>query len=143
MLYQVGEWEVNASENRVSHIAFNRDYHLSPKACEVLVYFIERSPEVVSIEKLISVAWYGRVVSDHSVYKVIAELRRVLSPEKKDQYIVNIPKKGYKLNNVFTIRRPLQGFETSGRRCNCGYVQGSYVGEAASDVYIRHFTKRN
>jgi len=113
MLYQVGEWEVNASENKVSHSSSRRDLRLSPKACEVLVYFIERSSEVISIEKLMSVAWHGRVVSDHSVYKVIAELRRVLSPENKNQYIVNIPKMGYKLNSDFTNKMPMPDLETN------------------------------
>ena len=54
--------------------------------------------QVVSVEKLLDEVWTGVVVTPNSVYKALAELRRVLGDSPKEpSYIANVLRRGYRL----------------------------------------------
>jgi len=64
----------------------------------VLVYLSEQSGETVSIDELIQRVWEGQVVSNSAVYRVVAELRKVLVQKlESDALITTVTKKGYRL----------------------------------------------
>ncbi len=105
MIYHLGKWEINSAESKIVNLLTNEQFHISPKAVEVLRCFITEQNRVFSIEQLIEMAWKGRVVSDHAVYRVIADLRKILNANDKNAYIVNIPKKGYKLNENIEVQQ--------------------------------------
>jgi len=71
---------------------------LEPRAMRMLVCLAEHSGEPVNVEKLVQTVWKGLIVSDDSVYQAIGLLRRVLGDDpKKPRYIVNVPRRGYRI----------------------------------------------
>ncbi len=98
MHYHLEKWKIKPAQSLIIDNITKEQFHISPKAVEVLICFIKEPNKVFSIEQLIEMAWKGRIVSDHAVYRVIADLRKILNPNDKDAYILNIPKKGYQLN---------------------------------------------
>ena len=95
-VFRLGKWLVEADANRLS--SGDRVQHLEPKTMAVLLYLCERPGDVVSADALIDSVWGGRPLGDNPVYKSIAKLRRALEDgPNQSQYILTVPKKGYKL----------------------------------------------
>jgi TolB-like protein/DNA-binding winged helix-turn-helix (wHTH) protein/Tfp pilus assembly protein PilF len=71
---------------------------LEAKVMLVLIYLAERAGRVVSRAELEEQLWPGRVVTEDSVTKAIAKLRRVFRDDARDpQVIETLPKSGYRL----------------------------------------------
>ena len=95
-VFRLGKWLVEADANRLS--SGSRVQHLEPKTMAVLLHLCERPGEVVSADALIDSVWGGRPLGDNPVYKSVAKLRRALEDDPNhSQYILTVPKKGYKL----------------------------------------------
>ena len=74
------------------------EIRLEAKAMQVLVYLAERAGRVVSRAEIEEQIWPGRVVTEDSVIKAIAKLRRVFHDDARDpQIIETVPKSGYRL----------------------------------------------
>ena len=70
---------------------------LKPKNSEVLHYLILHRDRVIGREELFDELWQGSIVSDHSLTKVITELRQTLGDSARNStYIRTLHKKGYK-----------------------------------------------
>ncbi|MGC1722380.1 MAG: winged helix-turn-helix domain-containing protein, partial [Isosphaeraceae bacterium] len=64
----------------------------------LLVCLAEHAGQVVSVEQLLDEVWKDVVVTPNSVYRAVAELRRVLGDDSKEPtYIVNVLRRGYRL----------------------------------------------
>ena len=71
---------------------------LEAKAMQVLVYLAERAGRVVSRAELEKRIWPGRVVTEDSVIKAIAKLRRVFHDDAREPKVIEtLPKSGYRL----------------------------------------------
>jgi TolB-like protein/DNA-binding winged helix-turn-helix (wHTH) protein/Tfp pilus assembly protein PilF len=71
---------------------------LEAKAMQVLVYLAERAGRVVSRAEIEEQIWPGRIVTEDSVIKAIAKLRRVFHDDPRDPKIIEtLPKSGYRL----------------------------------------------
>lgn len=74
------------------------EIRLEAKAMQVLIYLVEQAGRVVSRAELEEHIWPGRVVTEDSVIKAIAKLRRVFRDDaRKPQIIETLPKSGYRL----------------------------------------------
>jgi TolB-like protein/DNA-binding winged helix-turn-helix (wHTH) protein/Tfp pilus assembly protein PilF len=78
---------------------------LEAKVMLVLLYLAEHAGRVVSRAELEEQLWPGRIVTEDSVTKAIAKLRRVFGDDAHDpQVIETVPKSGYRLiAEVITI----------------------------------------
>jgi TolB-like protein len=65
---------------------------------QLLQCLAEHAGQVISVEELLDRVWAGIVVTPDSVYHAVASLRRLLGDDTKEPtYIVNIPRRGYRL----------------------------------------------
>lgn len=93
---RIGEWLVEPSLNRVSRA--DEAVHLEPLAIGVLSYLARHPGRVVSADELTNELWERKFVGDNPVYRIIAELRRLLGDDaRKPRYIETIRKRGYRL----------------------------------------------
>lgn len=81
---------------------------LEAKAMQVLVYLAEQASRVVSRAELEEQIWPGRVVTEDSVTKAIAKLRRVFHDDPREPKIIEtLPKSGYRL--IAQVTRASEG----------------------------------
>ena len=76
---------------RLLYDTTGRPAHLTAKAFDLLVYFLEHPGEVIERETLIEALWPKTIVEDNNLNQVIAALRRVLG----DGFIVTVTGRGY------------------------------------------------
>lgn len=94
--FRVGEWLVEPAIDEISRSA--ERIKVEPRTMAVLVLLAERAPDVLSQEEIERTVWSGTVVTPHSVYQSVAQLRRLLGDEPKNpRYIATVPRKGYRL----------------------------------------------
>ena len=64
----------------------------------LLMHLVRHAGEVVSSEELLAAVWAGLVVTQDSVYRGIAQLRRHFDDHGEESaYIATVPRKGYRL----------------------------------------------
>ncbi len=72
--------------------------HLEPRVMDVLFALAESPGRAVSLQQLMDAAWGDIAVAPESVYQAIAALRKALAKDSdKTEYIVTVPKRGYRL----------------------------------------------
>jgi DNA-binding winged helix-turn-helix (wHTH) protein len=93
--FTVGEWLVVPDLNRLSKDGESVQVEL--KLMEVLVHLAERPSELVSKRDLIDAVWQVEVVSDGTLTRAIALLRKALGDDARNpRFIETIPKRGYR-----------------------------------------------
>jgi TolB-like protein/DNA-binding winged helix-turn-helix (wHTH) protein/Tfp pilus assembly protein PilF len=93
---KVGEWIVEPSLDSISRAG--RVEKLEPRTMSLLMHLVRHAGEVVSSEELLAAVWAGLVVTQDSVYRGIAQLRRHFDDQGEvSAYIATIPRKGYRL----------------------------------------------
>src|SRR5579862_4380709 len=65
---------------------------LAPKSFDALVFLVERSPEVVTKEDLITGLWPDTTVADGNLSQQILTLRKALG---EGRWVETVPKRGY------------------------------------------------
>lgn len=93
----VGEWLVTPSVNQISRQG--RQLTLEPRLIDLLVFFARHPGQVLTRDELIDNVWTRSVVTGHVVTQSISELRKSLKDGDTNapEYIVTVPKRGYKL----------------------------------------------
>ena len=92
----IGEWDVHAATDSLARNGCS--IKLEPRLMRVLLALAARPGEVVSVERLLAQAWPDVVVTPESAYQAIAALRRALGDTAAaPTYIVNVPRRGYRL----------------------------------------------
>ena len=70
---------------------------LDAKTCELLQYFCQNANRVLSRDELLQHVWQNTIVSDNTISKAIATLRKLLTDDAKNpRVIATVPKKGYR-----------------------------------------------
>lgn len=94
--FQIAGYLVEPARLRVT--SGEEEARLEAKVMLVLLYLAERAGEVVSRAELEEKLWPGRIVTEDSVNKAIAKLRRVLADDARHPRVVEtVPKSGYRL----------------------------------------------
>jgi TolB-like protein/DNA-binding winged helix-turn-helix (wHTH) protein len=95
-MLRIGQWDVEAEIDEISRQG--SALRLEPRAMRVLVYLAERAGQIISVDELLENVWANVVVTPDSVYTTIAALRRALGDDGgESRYIVNVPRRGYRL----------------------------------------------
>jgi TolB-like protein/DNA-binding winged helix-turn-helix (wHTH) protein/tetratricopeptide (TPR) repeat protein len=93
---QIGEWIVNPSRDTISK--GTETQKLEPRTMRLLMCLANSAGEVVSVDRLLTEVWIGVIVGSASVYQAVSQLRKLLGDVDPDPtYIVNVPRKGYRL----------------------------------------------
>jgi TolB-like protein/DNA-binding winged helix-turn-helix (wHTH) protein/Tfp pilus assembly protein PilF len=93
---KVGKWIVEPSLDSISRAG--RVEKLEPRTMSLLMHLVRHAGEVVSSEELLAAVWAGLVVTQDSVYRGIAQLRRHFDDHGEEAaYIATVPRKGYRL----------------------------------------------
>lgn len=92
----IGKWRVHLDTGELSQDG--RRTKLDPRAMRILMYLAERPGQVVGVKELLDGVWGRAIVTPHSVYEAIAALRQALEdPSDKPEYVVTLPRRGYRL----------------------------------------------
>jgi DNA-binding winged helix-turn-helix (wHTH) protein len=93
--FTVGDWLVEPSLNRLSK--GGESVQIELKLMEVLVHLAERPGELVSKRDLIDAVWQVEVISDGTLTRAVALLRKALGDNARNpRFIETIPKRGYR-----------------------------------------------
>ena len=95
-MLKIGDCEVDPAVDEITRAG--TAIKVEPRATRVLLYLAERAGQVISVEELLDKVWADVVVTPDSVYTTIGALRRALGDDgKESRYIVNVPRRGYRL----------------------------------------------
>ncbi len=94
--WQLGPWQVWPARNLL--IGPDGERVLEPRVMAALEQLLQAGEHTLGDERLMTGVWGAQVVSDASLYKVIAELRKALGDASKPyRYIERVSGKGYRL----------------------------------------------
>ncbi|MGA2848783.1 MAG: winged helix-turn-helix domain-containing protein [Terracidiphilus sp.] len=87
---------------------------VEPKAFRVLLFLLRNPRRLVTKDEILNVVWNDCVVSDNSLTRRIATLRRLLGDDsRKPRFIATVPTVGYRfLCDVLAIEEDVKGFAT-------------------------------
>src|SRR5689334_8397786 len=78
-------------------VRYGRQLEFEPKAIRVLIYLIEHRDRAVSKDELIETVWKNTVVTDNSLTRIVAQIRRELGDDAhQPRYIQTLPTLGYR-----------------------------------------------
>lgn len=96
VFWQLGPWQVWPARNLLCGPDGERV--LEPRVMAALERLLEAGAETLADDQLMAGVWGKQIVSDASLYKVIAELRKALGDASKPyRYIERVSGKGYRL----------------------------------------------
>jgi Tol biopolymer transport system component/DNA-binding winged helix-turn-helix (wHTH) protein len=94
-LYEFNEFRVDANQKCLWHA--DQLVSLTPKAFETLLVLIKHRGEIVGKDVLLDEVWADTFVEESTLSQNILTLRKTLSAFEKDrQFIVTIPRRGYR-----------------------------------------------
>lgn len=94
--WELGAWQVVPAENRL--LGPDGDRLLEPRVMTALEVLLEAGGGVIGDDQLMAGVWGRQIVSDASLYKVVAQLRKALGDSDKPyRYIERVSGKGYRL----------------------------------------------
>ena len=95
-LIQLGEIVINEKLSLI--IIDGQEFPLDPKLLDLLLLFCRQADKIIYRQEILDSVWAGAIVTDNSVNKLVASLRKVLGDDPKNpKYIQTIPKRGYRL----------------------------------------------
>jgi len=104
--FRLGEWLVEPRLNRLTRDGESIQIEL--KMMDVLVCLAGHAGELVARQELIDTVWAIEFITEKTLTRAVAELRRALGDDAKEPtYIETIHRKGYRLiAAVETVRKP-------------------------------------
>ncbi|ESP91456.1 MULTISPECIES: winged helix-turn-helix domain-containing protein [Pseudoalteromonas] len=95
MRWKLGQFYFDANNNILSK--GQQEHLLEPKVAELLSYFCQNPQRAISRDELIEQVWFGQVVSDSAINRMVVKLRKALDDNNKiKRFVVTVPKVGYK-----------------------------------------------
>lgn len=95
--FRIGDWVLNTELNRLEG-GGGEVKALEPLAAELLEFLARHPGRVLSVDDMLAEVWTGRVVTDSSVYRLVADLRKALGDRAQSpRYIETVRKRGYRL----------------------------------------------
>ncbi len=131
--FLLNQWRVKPSELTLCN-ATGDAFRISPRNMAVLQCLTKYAGQVVSRDTFGEEVWAPAVVTDDSLNRCIAELRKVLGDKKgPDRIIETIPKRGYKMVGSVTVVEMETGADpaassTSTVRHNLPTPRSSFIG---------------
>jgi DNA-binding winged helix-turn-helix (wHTH) protein len=95
-MIQIGQFKID--KNNAKIYQSETEISVEPKIFQLLLLFIDNPAAIIDRDTIIEQLWSGRFVTDNTINKQIANLRRVLGDDPKQaKYIQTVPKMGYRL----------------------------------------------
>lgn len=90
------------------------DLPVEPKAFRVLLFLLRNPKRLVTKDELLNAVWSDSAVTDNSLTRSIATLRRLLGDDSREpKFIANVPRLGYRfICDVTATEETLNGFAT-------------------------------
>jgi len=111
--FQLGSWTVTPDKRLITN---NQIQHtIEKRLMEVLCYLNLQRGRAVSVHELITEVWQGRQVGNHSVYRVVNQLRRLLHVDSEEEILCTVSGKGYMLKlieDISELKNPAEIEET-------------------------------
>jgi Tol biopolymer transport system component/DNA-binding winged helix-turn-helix (wHTH) protein len=96
LIFRFGEFEVR--EGEFCLIRGDETIPVEPKAFRVLLYLLRNPQRLVTKDELLDAVWQETAVSENSLTRSVALLRRLLGDDAREpRYIVTVPTVGYRL----------------------------------------------
>src|ERR1700730_2844776 len=93
--YRFENVEINVQNLRVTVDSEIRP--LEPKSFRLLLLLVENPDRVLSKEEIMGVVWPGAFVSDNSLARAVAQIRKALDDDSKSpKYVETVPSVGYR-----------------------------------------------
>lgn len=122
--FRFDDYYIDVGDHRV--FQGDQSRHIEPKAMQVLYQLALRAGETVSRQELMAKVWYGRVVIEDSLTRIISQLRLNFNDSKTRQIIQTVPKKGYRLLSDVTWLTRQEFIKRSTKR-SAEYSNGNSV----------------
>ena len=95
--------DVRVEPDTLTIIANNGARPIEARVMDVLLLLVREAPRTVSPEEILDAVWGEVVVSDNSVHRAIATLRKALGDDAKaPRYVQTVTKRGYRLLETAT-----------------------------------------
>ncbi len=89
--------DVEVREREFLLIKVGEELPVEPKAFRVLLYLLRNPNRLVTKEEILNSVWHETAVSDNSLTRSIATLRRLLGDDSREpRYILTVPTVGYR-----------------------------------------------
>lgn len=98
--WQLGQWRIEPDSHRLYPLESDSSLAqpLEPRVMTALVLLLQAGDRTLTDAELLQGVWPGLVVSDASLYKVVAELRKALADQQKPYRLIErVHGKGYRL----------------------------------------------
>ncbi len=97
LVYQFGEFEVDASQRLLRSRGHSEPIRLTSRAFDTLLYLIEHRGELIDKAALMKAIWPNVIVEENNLSQNISTLRRVLGESaSQHRFIVTVPGRGYR-----------------------------------------------
>lgn len=84
-----------------------QEQSIEPRLLELLLLFCQQPNQIINRQQILDQLWPGSIVTDNTINKMIANLRKELKDDpKQPQYIQTVPKRGYKLICPVEFKEP-------------------------------------
>ena len=112
LVYEFGEFRLDALRRVLSSRVDGQPLQVTGKIFDTLLYFVERSGQLLDKRTLMEALWPNVVVEESNLTQAIHTLRRVLGERPDDRrFIVTVPGRGYRFVadvTTTTVEEPLQ-----------------------------------
>ena len=112
LIYEFGAFRLDALRRVLSLRVDGQPLQLTGKIFDTLLYFVERSGQLLDKRTLMEALWPNVVVEESNLTQVIHTLRRVLGERPDDhRFIVTVPGRGYRFVadvTTSTVEEPQQ-----------------------------------
>ena len=101
-LYQFGPYSVDSRRRTLSRHGL--PVPVTPKAFDLLLYFVQNPDRVISKDELLKAVWADSFVEEGNLTQNVFLLRKALAQKSEDSgLIVTIPRKGYQFTGEVVI----------------------------------------
>src|SRR5215213_1881720 len=95
-IYEFEEFRLDAKSHRLFRRAADELVPLTPKAVELLLFFVRRAGRILTKEELLDAVWENSFVEEANLSQTIFVLRKALGENtKKPRFILTVPNRGY------------------------------------------------
>ncbi len=95
-IYEFEEFRLEAKSHRLFRRAGGEIVPLTPKAVELLLFFVRNAGRILSKDELLDAVWENSFVEEANISQTIFVLRKTLGENtKKPRFILTVPNRGY------------------------------------------------
>jgi DNA-binding winged helix-turn-helix (wHTH) protein/TolB-like protein/Tfp pilus assembly protein PilF len=96
LVYEFAGFRLDARNHRLYRQDSGQLVHLTPKAAELLILFVQNRGRLITKEEILDTVWTGLIVEESNLSQTIFLLRKALGDDSKEpHFVLTIPNRGY------------------------------------------------